>query len=124
MKQNALVWFTGLISKYEIRDDYNIKDLKLNLNLMHSLEEQFNITYAVYIKDNQEKNEYLNLFIANKIKDKVLFIPYGSVFDEVMIECTKIIPDFILIDYSKMRLNTAKRITKRSNHLHISQLLN
>ena len=124
MKQNALVWFTGLISKYEIRDDYNIKDLKLNLNLMHSLEEQFNITYAVYIKDNQEKNEYLNLFIANKIKDKVLFIPYGSVFDEVILECTKIIPDFILIDYSKMRLNTAKRITKRSNHLHISQLLN
>ena len=124
MKQNALVWFTGLISKYEIRDDYNIKDLKLNLNLMHSLEEQFNITYAIYIKDNQEKNEYLNLFIANKIKDKVLFIPYGSVFDEVMIECTKIIPDFILIDYSKMRLNTAKRITKRSNHIHISQLLN
>lgn len=124
MKRHALVWFTGVISQYNVSEHYNVKGLNLNKGILSRIRSKYDVTFLIYVKDEDEKNAYLHLLTTNKITDiPVVFASYDTSFHEILYEFSMKYPEFILIDYSKKRLIDASRYLGRVDMMHISSLL-
>lgn len=124
MKPKALVWFTGVISQYNVNENYNISKIKLNLNLLNKLDSVYDISFLVYCRDNSEVIAYKELLKENNLsKIPVYFASYDISFKEVLFDCYERLGKFILIDYSKKRLAEASQLFQSNDMIHLSQLL-
>lgn len=122
MKPKALVWFTGVISKYNIAE-YNIEELDINHNLLNKIYNNYDPMFIIYVKDDNELKAYTKLLHRLDIKEPVCFVGYQDIFTDVLDKLKQAMGSFILIDYSKKRLIEAANILERNDMIHISQLI-
>lgn len=122
---NILVWFTGVISQYEV-GDYDILSLKLNKSIYNRLKDNAQLFFIICAKDEQEKQDYIKLLSSNGMQEcKLLFMPYqGLQFSEMMYQILQHVHKIdMYVDYSKLRLNEASRISSSLKLVHLSQLV-
>lgn len=124
MKPKAVVWFTGVFTKYTV-SDFSVLTLKLNNSLIKRLSDKYELILLICVKDAFERKEYDELLATNNLYgSKVVFLPYNFDFDETFISLLDTMPDITTyIDYSKSRLISASAYLRNENLIHISQLL-
>lgn len=121
---NILVWFTGVISQYHV-GDYFIPDLKLNKSIYNKLKNNAQLYFIVCAKDTLEQKQYVQLLEKNGMKEcKLLFMPYGLSFSEMMYQILAHVHKIdMYVDYSKARLIEANAICENLYLKHISELI-
>lgn len=124
-KSKAIVWFTGVISKYNLADS-TFNQMKINTATLTHLKEQYDLVCIICIPDEETKQKYLEIIKDRHIEDnQYVFIPYQHDFDLVLESLIQQVPNVTTyIDYSKARLVKAAHYLKNENVIHISQLLN
>lgn len=124
MKDKALVWFTGIISQYDVSDDYDISSLKINLETFEKLDDEYDLVFIIYIKNTQEEYEYRQLLKRHRLVVPVAFVPYDISFTEAIHGIIGNLGTFVFVDYSKSRLKEVSSILGRDDVVHVSKLLN
>lgn len=125
MKYKALIWFTGVISRYSLINN-NISETTLNIATLNSLKEKYEPLFIICIKNNEEKQQYNELLKSNNLLDiPVLYVPYNFIFEDALQQLVEQDPSITYyVDYSKVRLQKAAQYINNNNCIHISQLLN
>lgn len=126
MKSKALVWFTGVITKYVFTPVYKINDLQINRELLRQLENDYNLIFIICVKDEQERDDYATFLRDEGLSiHQVLFLPYDFDFMSMMEQVMQSEPTITAyIDYSRSRLAKAGNFIKNDKLIHISQFLN
>ena len=124
MKPSAVIWFTGVISKYNVAD-VDIQSMKINSLLYSKLTSKYNLICIISVPDEQVKQRYMQIINENHLTDsKYVFISYQQDFDEMLtalLSQNRNITTYI--DYSKVRLAKAAKYLKNTEVLHLSQLI-
>ena len=124
-KPTALVWFTGVISQYNLSDT-NLDNLKINYSILRTLEEKYNLAFIVCVPSEEVKQQYLHLIKQWQLEHYTfVFLPYQFDFEAVLSNLIQQLPNATtFIDYSKVRLLKAAKQLKNENVIHVSQLMN
>lgn len=134
MNKNALVWFTGVISKYDVLDTTNYKhSININNELFNRLLSEFDkLVCIICINDAEEKQAYINSIKKFKLDNNLQSMNAELIFFNYLnsdMETVKVIEHLrsiynisYYIDYSKRRLNNVKHLF--TNPIHISMLFN
>lgn len=125
MRYKALIWFTGVISKYTVEQP-KIMDIQLNMNTLTNISEEYDMIFIICVRDDNEKEEYRKLLKTLKVTNyQVLFVPYNVIFSNMVADLVEQDQSIIAyIDYSKVRLNEAQKYIINNKCIHVSQLLN
>lgn len=132
-KGSAIVWFTGVISKFNMMDS-TLDNLQINNQLYNKLKEKYNLIFLIKIPDDeyllqepdtQTKLKYKEAFAKSNIKDdQVIYLPYScddsTVFDNLLQQFTNVVA---YIDYSRRRLTIAAKYIPTDKVFHLSQLI-
>lgn len=126
----TLIWFTGIVSQYNI-SSYDIANLKINHNTLNNI---FNTYKAdkyialISVRNDLERQQYLNLIIKEKLEDKLIFIFFGinDLYQEIIHRLASQYNITYYIDCSRRRLVSVSRteLISLDRLIHISQLLN
>ena len=133
MKPKAVVWFTGVISKFNLSDD-SLENIQVNNLLYNKLKDKYNLIFIIKIPDDEYKEgvpnsptklKYQELFANSNIKDDmVIYIPYSCTLPKVLENLISQYPDITTyIDYSKHRLISAACYIQSNKAIHLSQLI-
>ena len=129
MKESiTLIWFTGVISKYDI-SKYDIPNLKINnvslLYILNTYKADRHIA-LITVYNDLEKDQYLKLIKDKGLDKKLMFIflDYNSSVIDVVAKLAQIYNINYYIDYSRRRLRDVVPIIDINRLIHISQLLN
>ena len=124
MKDLALLWFTGIVSKYYVSENYDISKLEINSELLSKIKQKYDVMFIIYITNTQEEYAYTKLLWEHNLNDiKVVFVPYGISFTEALTGIISKVGDILVIDYSKKRLIEASKLLDETKLIHISQIL-
>lgn len=123
-KTKAVVWFTGVISKYNLSDD-SLDNLKINYSLLNKLNSEYDLIFIICVPNEDIHLKYLSLLKELHLTDfQYLFIPYQYDFDEVFGSLISKIPNITTyIDYSKARMIKVANYLRNDKIIHISQLI-
>ena len=132
-KGTAIIWFTGVISKFNMMDS-NLEDLQINNQLYNKLKDKYNLIFIIKIPDEEyamqdsnydTKLKYKEAFTKSNIKeDSVLYLPYSSDDTLVIESLLQQFPDVVAyVDYSRRRLGIAARYIPTNKVFHLSQLI-
>lgn len=123
-RPSAVVWFTGVISKYNVAD-VDIQSMKINQLLYSKLSSKYNLICVISVPDEQVKQKYMEVINENHLTDaKYVFISFQQDFDEMLVALLSQNRNITTyIDYSKVRLAKAARYLKNTEVLHLSQLI-
>lgn len=126
MKPKALVWFTGVISKYSMNPVYNISELQINYETLYKIQEDYDIIFLICTTGPEETEAYREMLKEKNLTScQVLFLNYEYDMDRLMTSVLESEPRITTyIDYSKSRLKQAGNYLKNNNLIHISQYLN
>lgn len=124
-KPKALVWFTGVISKFKLPDIY-LEDLQFNKQLLSKLQSTHDLVCIIQVKSVAEKERYLQRIHESYLGDNIyVFADYNKTDLEIISEAVRLYPDITMyVDSDRKRLVTASRFFKNENIFHLSQYLN
>lgn len=124
----TIIWFTGVISKYDI-SKYDILNLEINdvalLYMLSTYKADRHIA-IITVYNDLEKDQYLRLIKDKGLDKKLMFIflDYGSSVIDVIAKLAQIYDINYYIDCSRRRLKDAVSIVDIHRLIHVSQLLN
>ena len=64
-KTKAVVWFTGVISKYNLSND-SLDDLKINYSLLEKLSSKYDLIFIICVPNEDVKLKYLSICFLQK----------------------------------------------------------
>ena len=123
-KTKAVVWFTGVISKYNLSND-SLDDLKINYSLLEKLSSKYDLIFIICVPNEDVKLKYLSIIKDLGLSEyQYLFIPYQHEFLEIFDSLISKIPNITTyVDYSKARMIKVSNFLNNENIIHISQLI-
>jgi hypothetical protein len=133
MKRDSItiLWFTGLISQYDITK-CDIENLKINHNLLDKIQERYKadkFIALVNIRNDIEKQQYTNLINKEGLANKLIFV-FCDMSDTLYNTLLNIIGTLrysysinYYIDCSRRRLMGLLEMVEQDKLIHISQLL-
>ena len=127
----CLIWFTGLISQYDV-SKYDIENLVINNNLLNKVMTNYEADkYMAFImvRNYSEKQQYENLLKKTGLDKRI--IPYWldmniPLYDNLKNQITELSYYYNLkyyIDCGRNRLCSLLSIVEPTKLIHISQLL-
>ena len=124
-RKNALVvWSVGTTIQYCMKL-YDIENKVINKKLLKRLKLHYkNIINIIFLKDENEKEQFMKLIAKNKIdKDIYLFIPYGTNLDYVYNAINNQFNNYDYLDSARYRIDKVANVVGIDNCYHISEFL-
>lgn len=133
-RTKALVWFTGVISKFNLSDS-TLDNLQFNIALLNKLKETHDLVFLIMYPDDEVKQKYLNAISAANIADNTYVFAKYEYDDSAETVRRKI--EYALkqifeahtditkyVDTDRGRMMIASNYVINQNIFHLSQFLN
>lgn len=133
-RTKALVWFTGVISKFNLSDS-TLDNLQFNIALLNKLKETHDLVFLIMYPDDEVKQKYLNAISAANIADNTYVFAKYEYDDSAETVKRKI--EYTLrqifeahtditkyVDTDRGRMMIASNYVINQNIFHLSQFLN
>lgn len=132
-RTKALVWFTGVISKFNLSDS-TLDNLQFNTALLNKLKETHDLVFLIMYPDEDVKQKYLEAIADARIKDNTYIFAKYEHTDSAEIVRRKI--EYTLrqifeqhtditkyVDTDRSRMNIAANYVINEQVFHLSQFL-
>ena len=124
----TIIWFTGVISKYDI-SKYDILHLEINdvaLLYMLSTYKADRYIAVITVYNEMEKEQYIKLIRDKGLDDKLIFVfmNYDNNPVDLVAKLVQIYDVNYYIDCSRKRLKDLVPLVPPEKLIHVSQLLN
>lgn len=127
----TLIWFTGLISQYDV-SKCDIEKLKINHNLLDKIIANYKADKyiaLINVRNDAERQQYLSLIKKEELEKKLIFIICDmgdALFDNLLNVIGTLRYNYNInyyIDCSRRRIVGLQEMIEQNKLIHISQLL-